>query len=110
VNQYSACVSEAPKVRLCDPRSQFSVSSRTFVDASRDELPEPLSTFAIGNCVLFIANRNPFVLATESLHIDAPSSGEKSVAPPVPPNRTSFTRLAPRVDRTASDVVQRVDC
>ena len=43
-------------------------------------------------------------------YIDGLSSGENSVAPPVPPNRASFTRLSPKVERRDSDVVHRVDC
>ncbi len=108
--QYSACVNDAPKLTLCEPLIQLSVSSSTLVDASREELPAPLSTLATGKAVLFIAKRKPSVFASDPLHMDAPSSGENSVAPPVPPNRSSLTRLAPSVDRTASDVVQRVDC
>src|SRR5260221_12475615 len=42
--------------------------------------------------------------------MDGTSSGEKYVAPPVPPTRNSFTMFALNVDRRDSDVVHRVDC
>jgi hypothetical protein len=37
-------------------------------------------------------------------------SGENSVEPPEPPTRNSLNRLSPNVERSDSDVVQRVDC
>src|SRR5215216_3948111 len=95
---------------LCAPFIQLSVSSTTRVKASREEFPEFWSIFATGNAVLFIRNLKPSVFATGPFHIAVVSSGENNVGPPVPPNRASFTRLAPSVERTASDVVQRVDC
>ena len=42
--------------------------------------------------------------------MSVPSSGENSVAPPVPPTRNSLNRLLPNVERNDSDVVHRVDC
>ena len=54
--------------------------------------------------------RPPWLPAPLPPHMSAESSGENSVAPPVPPMRNSFTRLFESVDRNDSDVVQRVDC
>ena len=61
--------------------------------------------------VLKFSRKAPWLPRVAPLpHIPVSSSGEKRVAPPDAPTRNSLTRLAPKVDRSDSDVVHRVDC
>src|SRR6185369_15933254 len=107
-----------PNVKLCLPLIHVALSSMTLVDASRAELaaePTPVAVTPLARLV----NAKPVPqhaaakfsrMPPVPWNIDGSSSGENSVAPPVPPTRNSFTRLEPNVDRNDSDVVQRVDC
>ena len=86
-----------------------------FVEASRELGVGVTPAFCNAAALLpqhpLSARWNPPWSATDvPPHIERAFSGEKNVAPPVAPTRSSLTRFGLSVDRTASDVVYRVDC
>src|SRR5262245_235041 len=118
----SACSIVPPKPMVCGPLIQVTLSSITFVDASRADcvvVPTPAVVPVVATPLARFVSANPVPQHAPARlsryppvpeNIDGSSSGENKVEPPVPPTRNSLTRLAPNVDRSDSDVVQRVDC
>src|SRR5712691_8694953 len=112
----SACVNSIPKLRLCDSRTQFSVSCATLVEASRELMLALAAAALVRNCP--VPQQAPFMLrwkpawsATDvPLYIEGLISVENRVAPPVAPKkRRSFTRFVLSVERSEPWYAKRLE-
>src|SRR5574341_455300 len=88
-----------PKLMLCEPSVQLSVSLNCQTGALRRLGAVVLCALVMPAALMVRAN--PCWLATVPLKSAGLASGKKSTVPPVNPNRASLTRVEVRVERRA---------